>query len=234
MRTIPPLAILAFAALMTAAAAMTVAGIWIAWPLISLTGSFSGTIATAMAVLIFFAAAIGLYRLLFACTGIPTGDIGRGTRDEFLIYLHFLHTIALYQPVMSSLLLPVPIMRLFYRAIGARMGANTYSAGLIFDAITVQLGANTMIGQKAMLIPHVIEGERVALRPIRVGSGVTIGANAIVLAGAEIGDGATVAAGAVVTAGTCIPPGQLWGGVPARCLRPNRTDVFHPLLVHTA
>ncbi|HAZ61859.1 MAG TPA: transferase, partial [Gammaproteobacteria bacterium] len=57
--------------------------------------------------------------------------------------------------------------------------------------------------------------------PIEIGDRVTIGANAVVLAGVSIDDGALVAAGAVVPKGTRIGPGEVWGGVPARRLRPR-------------
>lgn len=42
----------------------------------------------------------------------------------------------------------------------------------------------------------------------------TLFVNAIVLPGVEIGENAVVAAGAVVTKN--VPPGEIWGGVPAR------------------
>jgi len=46
---------------------------------------------------------------------------------------------------------------------------------------------------------------------------VWIGANVVVLRGVRIGQGAIVAAGAVVTKD--VPSMEIWGGVPARCLR---------------
>lgn len=51
---------------------------------------------------------------------------------------------------------------------------------------------------------------------------VWIGANVVILRGTRVGRGSVVAAGAVVT-GT-IPPGQLWGGVPARMIRELASD----------
>lgn len=43
------------------------------------------------------------------------------------------------------------------------------------------------------------------------------GENVTILKGVTIGEGAVVAAGAVVT--KSIPPFEMWGGVPARCIR---------------
>ena len=52
--------------------------------------------------------------------------------------------------------------------------------------------------------------------PIILGRNVWIGARCVILQGVAIGDGAVVGAGAVVT--KSIPPGVVWGGVPARLL----------------
>lgn len=58
---------------------------------------------------------------------------------------------------------------------------------------------------------------RPGLRLTSIGADVWIGHGAVVMAGSRIGAGAIVGAGAVVT--TDIPPREVWGGVPARCLR---------------
>ena len=52
---------------------------------------------------------------------------------------------------------------------------------------------------------------------IDIGENVWTGANCVILPGAVIGDHAVIAAGSVVR-GT-VPPGELWGGVPARKIR---------------
>ena len=56
------------------------------------------------------------------------------------------------------------------------------------------------------------------ISPIKVGCNVWIGAKVVVLKGVEIGDGAIIAAGAVVT--KSIPAAEIWGGVPAKLLKP--------------
>jgi acetyltransferase-like isoleucine patch superfamily enzyme len=127
--------------------------------------------------------------------------------------------LMLFYPLMKSNLLPVPLIRLLYLGLGARMGENTYSGGILFDPIFIDLGSNTLIGQGAMLIPHVIEGPRLAHHPIHIGSNVTIGANAVILADVRIEDEAIVAIGAVVPKGSRIGRGEVWGGIPARRLR---------------
>lgn len=58
---------------------------------------------------------------------------------------------------------------------------------------------------------------RTYARPITIGDGCWIGANATILGGVTIGCGAVVAAGAVVTAD--VAPHTLVGGVPAHIIR---------------
>lgn len=53
--------------------------------------------------------------------------------------------------------------------------------------------------------------------PPVIEDGVWIGGHAVILRGVRIGAGAIIAAGAVVTRD--VPPNEIWGGVPARCLR---------------
>lgn len=55
---------------------------------------------------------------------------------------------------------------------------------------------------------------------IKVGNNVFIGANAIILYDVNIGDNTVVAAGAVITKD--VPSGEVWGGVPARCIGKTR------------
>jgi acetyltransferase-like isoleucine patch superfamily enzyme len=110
-------------------------------------------------------------------------------------------------------------MRLVYQALGTRMGANTYSAGVILDPPLTELGANCIIGHDAVLFSHAIEGRHFALSRIKAGDNVTIGATAVIMSGVSIGDGAIVSAGSVVLKDTRIGPGEIWGGVPAKRIK---------------
>ena len=49
-----------------------------------------------------------------------------------------------------------------------------------------------------------------------------IGMGSTLLDGCEIGEGAIVAAGALVLQNTKIPAGEIWGGVPAKYIKPVR------------
>jgi acetyltransferase-like isoleucine patch superfamily enzyme len=109
---------------------------------------------------------------------------------------------------------------LIYLALGAKLGRNTYTAGIICDPIFVTVGDNTILGQDSILAPHAIEGEKLGHHPIHIGNNVTVGGRVVILNDVTIGDGAIVGVGAVVTKGTRIGPREVWGGVPARLIRP--------------
>lgn len=181
---------------------------------------FRGIAAIIGGLLFFYLLAIGIFRLLLALTPIPLGrNIEPGSQADQRVSLYLLHYLLLFNPLIFSRTLPVPLMRLVLRALGATMGENSYSSGIVMDPHLVTMGRNSIIGNSAMLIPHVIEGERMAFHTICIGDGVTIGARAIIMADVAIGDGAMVAVQSVVIKGSRIPPGEIWGGTPAKRLR---------------
>jgi hypothetical protein len=54
-------------------------------------------------------------------------------------------------------------------------------------------------------------------RPVRIEDGAFIGTNAIILKGVTVGAESVIAAGAIVT--KSVPPGEIWGGNPARFIK---------------
>jgi len=219
MRTISPLQLVLFftvVGLMGLLAFLAVTG------LRGMAGLGSELLTAGLFVLLFYTGLFGAYRLLLAFFPLPVGAIEENSRDEFVYHVYLLFLLFFFYPLMRSGLVPVPLMRLVYLLLGARLGANTYSSGIIFDPHFVTIGANTLVGQGALIIPHAIEGRGLAMFPVRIGSNATIGANAVILPDVEIGDGAIVAVGAVVTKGSRIGPGEVWGGVPARLLKTGK------------
>ena len=186
-------------------------------------GDFRGVVLVFAGVMLLYLFALILYRVFLRLFPLQPGEIAPGSRQEFVYHVYLLFFLLLFYPVMRSGFVPVPLMRLFYLALGARLGTNTYSSGIIFDPIFVEIGDNTLVGQYALVVPHAIEGQRLSHHPVRIGSDVTIGAGSIVLPGVTIGDNAIVSMGAVVTKGTRIGSGEIWGGIPARLIG-NRND----------
>ena len=88
----------------------------------------------------------------------------------------------------------------------------------------IEIGRDVFIGAETMLWtgtheigPHAQRCGAGLTRPIRIGDGCWLGARVTVLGGVEIGAGSVIAAGALVS--KSVPPDELWGGVPARCIR---------------
>lgn len=217
MRVIRPLHILCFLALLSLIillSLLTVAALD-RLPL----GDFRGVTLVLAAVLLIYLYALLVYRLFLAVAPLSEGEIPAHTRAELVANVNILFYLLLFNSLIRTHFLPVPLQRLLYLALGARLGANTYSAGAILDPPLTRIGANTLIGHDAVIFSHVIEGARLALHTVRIGDGVTIGAGAIVMAGVQIGDGAIVSAGALVTKGSRIGAHEVWGGMPARLLK---------------
>jgi hypothetical protein len=181
-------------------------------------GDFRGIVLVGIGIVLVYVYALVLYRLFLHFFPLLTGEIAEGSSQEFIYHVYLLFFLILFYPVMRSGMMPVPLMRLVYLALGARLGANTYSSGIILDPIFVSIGSNSIVGQYALLVPHIIEGSKLAHYPIRIGNNVTIGAGATVLTGVTIGNDAIVSTGAVVTKETRIGPGEIWGGVPAKLI----------------
>lgn len=179
-------------------------------------GDFRGVTTIAVGLMMLYLFAIAVYRVFLAVFPLKEGAIEPGSRSEFGYHVYVLFYLVLFYSLTRSKFVPVPLMRLVYLALGAKLGPNTYSSGTILDPPLTTVGCNTIIGQDAVLYSHAIEGQHLSHAAIRIGSDVTIGANAVVMSGVTVGDGAIVGAGSVVTKGTRIGGGEIWMGVPAR------------------
>ena len=190
---------------------------WLLWHLP--LGDFRGIGLTLAGIVLIYAYTLLAYRAFLWVMPLQEGELAPGSRGEFAAQVNILFYLVIFNTLVRTNFMPVPLMRLVYLALGAKMGTNTYSPGALLDPPLTVLGANVMIGHNATLFAHAIEGDHFSLKKIVVGDNVTIGAQAIVMSGVEIGAGAIVSAGAVVRKDTKIGPGEIWGGVPARPLK---------------
>ena len=162
-----------------------------------------------------------MYRVFSFFRPLPTGEISPGSSAEWTYHVcHLPFILFLYQPVSFSRLIPAPLTRLWGRLWGIKIGRNSYPAhSCLGDPQFLEIGESVILGQDSILTAHVMEGDRLAHYPIRVGDRATIGAKALIYAGVTIGEGAIVAGGAVVPKFTEIAPHEIWGGVPARLIK---------------
>ena len=226
MRKITSLQILVFASLFGLSIGLAALTTWGTAYQLTL-GDFRGVVSTVVGIFFLYVYGILSYRIFLRFNPLLSGEVEAGSGQEFVYHIYVLYYLVLFYPVMRSGSVPAPIMRVFYLALGTKLGHNTYSQGLIHDPPFIEIGNDSVVGQSALLIPHVIEGPRLAHYPIKIGNNVTIGAGAIVLCDVQIGDNAIVATGAVVTKGSRIPAGEVWVGMPARRVAAvdKRTDL---------
>lgn len=119
----------------------------------------------------------------------------------------------------------------FYTDFGKNitLGKNVFiNSGCRFqDQGGIEIGDNALIGHCVVLasLNHDLSPRNrgtVIPKPIRIGKNVWIGAHATVLSGVTIGENSVVAAGAVVTKD--VPANTVVGGVPAKVIRPLTED----------
>lgn len=101
---------------------------------------------------------------------------------------------------------------------------------IVHGTVGVEIGDDCGIGERASIIDtdHQLDGSGGAFLqaplltgPVRLGRGVSVNANCVILRGAQMGDGSALAAGGVLTGE--VPPGHLAGGLPARVLKDLRS-----------
>lgn len=221
MRRIPGGPIMFFSTLYVLIFAMAIATTWLLFRSLAL-GDFRGFALFVSTMAFVYVYGFLVYRLFLQIMPLREGDQAPGSRDEFVANVNILFYLLLFNTLVRTNFVPVPLMRLVYLALGARLGKNTYCAGAILDPPLTTIGDNCLIGHNAALFSHAIEGNHFSLDEIQIGNGVTIGANAVVMSAVKIGDGAIVSAGSVVLKGTQILAGEIWGGVPARKIRARK------------
>ncbi len=106
-------------------------------------------------------------------------------------------------------------------------GSLTLGSGYAADNLRMDCHCSIVIGDGVAIASdvtimdtdhHKIVGSDSAPRPISIGDHVWIGTRSTILKGVTIGNGAVIAAGSVVNRD--VEPGWLYGGVPARKIRP--------------
>lgn len=218
MRAIKPVQIIVFLSLLALILLLSIATTALVFGSLQL-GDFRGVTLLLLALLLVYLYAFLIYRLFLLALPLHEGEVAEHSRHELAANVNILFYLLLFNSLIRTHFIPVPLQRLIYLALGARLGANTYSAGALLDPPLTRIGSNTIIGHDAVIFAHVIEGARLELKAVIIGNTVTIGAKAVVMAGVRIGDNAIVSTGAVVTKDTQIGAGEIWGGIPARRIK---------------
>jgi len=134
------------------------------------------------------------------------------------------HRIALF---FLPFLVPSFIGNLYYRLSGAKLGQGVQiNSAHLNDAGSVTLGDRVVIGGKAIINAHLTESGELVMAPVIIGDDALIGMGSVIQPGSKIGVKAVVASRAVVPKWTNIPDGEVWAGIPAKCIK--RADGTKP------
>ncbi|HII05858.1 MAG TPA: acyltransferase [Methanotrichaceae archaeon] len=118
-----------------------------------------------------------------------------------------------------EILAPLELRKWVYSICGARIGDRAVIAGKLADPDLVEIGDGTFVGEDALILGHLVEGDALYLEKVKIGKNCTIGARSTIMPGVEIDDGAIVGACSLVTKNEKIPAGTVWAGIPARDIK---------------
>jgi len=159
---------------------------------------------------IFLAILLGLF-LLFR-RGIPCLEDGYyNTETEKWLLYEFYEVYYILLPYFAGFFSIFTDTRFRHVWFGAEIGKGTVVGnGRLFNPERTVIGQNCFFGYDAILSGHVYEGSSLYLKTVKLGDNVTVGANAVILAGAEIGDNAVIGATSVVPKDTVVPDNTIW------------------------
>lgn len=115
---------------------------------------------------------------------------------------------------------PTPFSMLFYKLMGMKIGRGSQlNTTNISDPSLLTLEEKVTIGGSATIIAHYGQAGYLVISPVHIGKGAVIGLKATIMGGVTIGKKAKILANSFVMPNTEIPDGEVWGGVPAVCIR---------------
>ncbi|HWB14190.1 MAG TPA: Pls/PosA family non-ribosomal peptide synthetase [Pirellulales bacterium] len=122
-----------------------------------------------------------------------------------------------------------PLLSLFYRLMGARIGANVHLATdncLAYDLL--EIGDDSSIGEESSLAGCTVEHGTLRIGPIKIGRRVFIGARSVVREHSAIDDDAQLEDLSMLPRGGVIPRAERWQGSPARRMGAVVRHTVHP------
>jgi non-ribosomal peptide synthetase-like protein len=110
-----------------------------------------------------------------------------------------------------------PLMRLYLKALGARIGADAQISELDMGAIDlVAIGAGASLGSRLKLSNARVEGNELVIGTIYIGPDAYIGTSCVIEENVIIGEGAALEDLTSVPSGARIGAHEIWNGSPAR------------------
>jgi len=144
------------------------------------------------------------------------GTYGKTLADKMAF--KFTAYFALYYPTYKLInLFVIPPIKSFYLSlIGCKLGKNVFLAGEEWlDPCLLEIGDNTMIGGRAMILGHIAE-EKLILQKTRIGKNCLIGGETFIMPGVTIEDNVVLGSKAMVPKGMTLKSGKTYVGIPAK------------------
>ncbi len=109
-----------------------------------------------------------------------------------------------------------PLMALYWRAMGAKIGRNvTLSTAHCTAFDVVSIGDDTSVGLETQMLGYRVEDGYLIIAPVSIGSDCFIGMHCALGLGASMGDGARLDDMSLLPDGIAMAPGESRRGVPA-------------------
>ena len=130
--------------------------------------------------------------------------------------------LALYYPVyklINIFVLP-PIKSFYLSLIGCKIGKNVFLAGeeWISDPCMTEIGDNTLIGGKSMILGHIGE-EKLVIKKTKIGKNCLVGGEAFIIPGCVIEDGVVVGAKSFVPKDSRLKKNSVYTGIPVKKIK---------------
>jgi acetyltransferase-like isoleucine patch superfamily enzyme len=123
------------------------------------------------------------------------------------------------------LLLGTPLINWYFRGLGARIGRRVnINTTTLWDWDMLTLHDDCVLGGESVVQGHLLEGGKVKMAPVVIGTKALVGSRASVMPGCVLGERALLAAGGVLKKHEQVPANAIYGGVPAKLVR-MRSDV---------
>ncbi len=122
-----------------------------------------------------------------------------------------------------------PLMRLYLRALGARIGEDAIIGELDVGAIDlVAIGDGASLGGKLKLANARVVGDELIVGTIDIGADAYVGTSCVIEENVVVGEGAALEDLTSVPAGSRIGAYEIWNGSPARCEGLVQTEALDP------
>jgi non-ribosomal peptide synthetase-like protein len=110
-----------------------------------------------------------------------------------------------------------PFLPVYARLLGARIGRGCHLAsGQLHQPDLIEIGDNVSLGYDVDLQTYYVEGGRITLGPVSIGSGAYVGTGSAIMTGARVGRNARLGERSLLARGQSIPDDESWVGSPAQ------------------